>query len=219
MRRIATMMAGALLALGLASAARAQPDNTYNTLPHPGQAIYRARCAACHDNPDQTRSPAKATLGAMSYQVISFALTKGKMQAQADGLSEEDRGQLINYLTGRSTTTLDSWSKGMMCDAKRAVVDLKAAPSVATFGFDARNTRTLTAAQTGLTKAKLGKLDLAWAIGFPDVTMIRAQGAVVGTTLFLPVAEASAMYAFDLSQPMKPCLKWVYNTPGGAPLR
>jgi len=36
MRRIATMMAGALLALGLASAARAQPDNTYNTLPHPG---------------------------------------------------------------------------------------------------------------------------------------------------------------------------------------
>ena len=65
------------MALGLAGAAQAQPDNTYNTLPHPGQAIYRAKCAACHDSPEQTRSPAKATLGAMSYQVISFALTKG----------------------------------------------------------------------------------------------------------------------------------------------
>ncbi|HEX7943060.1 MAG TPA: PQQ-binding-like beta-propeller repeat protein, partial [Phenylobacterium sp.] len=35
----------------------------------------------------------------------------------------------------------------------------------------------------------------------------------------LPVAEASAMYAFDLTDPMHPCLQWVYNTPGGAPLR
>jgi polyvinyl alcohol dehydrogenase (cytochrome) len=213
------MLAGALIALGLAGAASAQPDNTYNTLPHPGQATYRARCAACHDIPGETRAPAKATLGAMSYQVLSFALTQGKMQGQAAGLSEEERGQLINYLTGRSTTTLDSWSKAMMCDAKRAVVDLKAAPSVATYGFDARQTRTLTAAQTGLTKARLAKLDLAWAIAFPDVTMIRAQGAVVGNNLFIPVAEASAMYAFDLSDPAHPCVQWVYNTPGGAPLR
>lgn len=206
-------------AMLFAGAASAQPDNTYNTLPHPGQAVYRARCAACHDNPEATRSPAKTTLGAMSYQVLSFALTKGKMQTQAAGINDEDRGQLINYLTGRSTATLDTWSKAMMCDAKRAVVDLKGAPAVATYGFDARNTRTLTAAQTGLTKAKLGKLELAWAIAFPDVTMIRAQGAVVGNNLFLPVAEASAMYAFDLSDPMKPCLQWIYNTAGGAPLR
>src|SRR5215213_1335520 len=145
----AAMAAGA--ALFCAVGAQAQPDNTYSTLPHPGQAVYRARCASCHDNPEQTRSPAKQTLGAMSYQVISFALTKGKMQAQAAGLGDEERGQLINYLTGRSTATLDAWSKGMMCDARRAVVDLKAAPAVATYGFDARNTRTLTAAQTGLT--------------------------------------------------------------------
>jgi polyvinyl alcohol dehydrogenase (cytochrome) len=209
-----------LLAFGLAGAAQAQPDNTYNTLPHPGQALYRARCASCHDNPEQTRSPAKATLAAMSHQVISFSLTQGKMQAQAAGLGEEERGQLISYLTGRTTSAkVDAWSSAMTCDARRAVVDLKAQPAVATFGFDARNTRTLTAAQTGLTKAELGKLDLAWAIAFPDVTMIRAQGAVVGHNLFIPVAEASAMYAFDLSDPMKPCLQWVYNTPGGAPLR
>src|SRR5213078_3665364 len=106
-----------------------------------------ATTAACHDNPEASRSPAKATLGAMSYQVLSFALTKGKMQAQAAGLSDDERGQLINYLTGRSTSTLDAWSKAMMCDAKRAVVDLKGAPAVSTYGFDARNTRTLTAAQ------------------------------------------------------------------------
>ena len=218
MKLIGRLAVAAMITLGRGGAARAQ-DNTYSTLPHPGQAVYRAHCAACHDNPEQSRSPAKATLGAMSYQVLSFALTKGKMQAQAVSIGEEERGQLINYLTGRTTSTLDAWSKGMMCDARRAVVDLKGTPAVATYGFDARNTRTLTAAQTGLTKAKLGRLELAWAIAFPDVTMIRAQGAVVGNNLFLPVAEASAMYAFDLSDPMKPCLQWVYNTAGGAPLR
>jgi polyvinyl alcohol dehydrogenase (cytochrome) len=155
----------------------------------------------------------------MSYQVLSFALTKGKMQAQAAALSEADRGHLINYLTGRSTATLDAWSKPMMCGASRAPVDLKPAPSISTFGFDARNTRTLTARQAGLTTAQLSKLDLAWAIAFPDATMIRAQPAVVGNTLFLPVAEASAMYAFDVSDRTKPCIKWIYNSPGGAPLR
>ena len=213
------------MALGMAGAATAQPTTAQPAaanplqLPHPGQAIYRLQCAACHDNPTETRSPAKATLSAMSYQVISFALTKGKMQAQGAGLSETDRGDLINYLTGRSTASLDAWSKAMMCDGPRAAVNLKAPATVSTFGFDARNTRALTARQTGLTKASLSRLDLAWAIGFPDVTMMRAQGAVIGSTLFLPVAEASAMYALDLSVAAKPCIKWIYNTPGGAPLR
>jgi polyvinyl alcohol dehydrogenase (cytochrome) len=218
MRVLGSLAAAFAVALTWVGSAAAQ-DDTARQLPHPGQAVYRANCAACHDNPEQTRSPAKSTLGSMSYQVLSFALTKGKMQAQAAALSEADRGNLINYLTGRSTATLDAWSKPMMCGASRIPVDLKPTPSISTFGFDARNTRTLTARQAGLTTAQLSKLDLAWAIAFPDATMIRAQPAVVGNTLFLPVAEASAMYAFDVSDRTKPCIKWIYNSPGGAPLR
>ena len=218
MRVLGSLAAAFAVALTWVGSAAAQ-DDTARQLPHPGQAVYRANCAACHDNPEQTRSPAKSTLGSMSYQVLSFALTKGKMQAQAAALSEADRGNLINYLTGRSTATLDAWSKPMMCGASRLPVDLKPTPSISTFGFDARNTRTLTARQAGLTTAQLSKLNLAWAIAFPDATMIRAQPAVVGNTLFLPVAEASAMYAFDVSDRAKPCIKWIYNSPGGAPLR
>src|SRR5688500_16292571 len=113
--KLAIAAASLAAALIVGGAAQAQPDNTYATLPHPGQAVYRARCASCHDNPEQTKSPAKATLGAMSYQVISFSLTQGKMQAQAAGISEEERGQLINYLTGRTTATPDAWPKPMKC--------------------------------------------------------------------------------------------------------
>jgi polyvinyl alcohol dehydrogenase (cytochrome) len=195
------------------------PAAAQTALPHPGQAVYRTNCAACHDNPEASRAPARSTLSAMSYQALNYALTLGKMQAQGAGLTDETRGELINYLTGRSTATLDAWSGAMMCQGARRTVDLKGPATVATFGFDARNSRTLTARQTGLTKAALSKLELAWAVGFPDVTMMRSQAVVVGDNLFLPVAEASAVYAFDVADPAKPCVQWIYNTPGGAPLR
>lgn len=216
--RVFAGLAAGVLAAGAVLAASSLNAQTAQQVPHPGQAVYRLRCATCHDNPEQSRAPAKSTLSAMSFQTLTFALTQGKMQAQAAGMSEEERGQLINYLTGRSAATAETWSKAMAC-AGGKVLDPKVAPAIATFGFDARQTRTLTAKQTGLTKAKLARLDLAWAIGFPDTTMIRAQAAVVGNMVFLPVAEASAMYALDVSNPAKPCVKWVYNTPGGAPLR
>ncbi|WP_411287736.1 PQQ-binding-like beta-propeller repeat protein [Phenylobacterium sp.] len=213
--RIAAVLAAAAAFL----MAAALPAAAQTPLPHRGEGHYRTHCAACHDNPEATRSPAKTTLSAMSYQALNYALTQGKMRLQGQALTDESRGQLINYLTGRNTATLDTWSRGMMCEGNRRNVDLSGPASVTTFGFDRANTRTLTANQTGLTKAKLAKLELAWAIAFPDVTMLRSQPVVVGNNVFLPVAESSAVYAFDISSPDKPCVQWIYNAPGGAPLR
>jgi polyvinyl alcohol dehydrogenase (cytochrome) len=216
MRAWIGLAAGMALALGAWTAGQAQAPQQ---MPHPGASIYRLRCAACHDNPEATRAPAKATLSAMSVPVLKFALTQGKMQAQAAGLSEDERVQLIEYLTGKSRATRDTWSQAMACTTPARPFDPKVTPSVSTFGFDARQTRTLTARQTGLTRAKLARLELAWAIGFPETTMVRAQPAVVGNMVFLPMAESAAMYAFDVSDPTRPCLRWVYHTPNGAPLR
>ncbi len=213
MNVLARLAAIASLTLA-ASAAHAQVP-----VPHPGQPLYRQHCAACHDHPDESRAPTKETLEAMSVQTLTYALTEGKMRTQGSGLTDETRGQLINYLTGKTGVTVEQWSQAMACDARRSSAPLTGAATVSTFGFDARNTRVLTPAQTGLTKAKLGKLELAWSIAFPDVTMMRSQAAVVGNTVFLPVAEASALYAFDVSVPAKPCVKWVYRTPKGTLLR
>ena len=186
---------------------------------HPGEAVYKQYCAACHEQPEATRSPAKATLQQMSLQFINFALTEGKMKAQGAPLSGEQRAQVVNYLIGAKQQAA-SWTDSMKCDAARMPVDLTGGPTITNFGFDRNNTRALTAKQAGISKAQLQKQpELAWAVGFPDATGMRAQGAVVGKNLFVPVADVGAMYAFDLSIPEKPCLQWVYNTPGGAPLR
>ena len=175
---------------------------------HPGEALYRSRCAACHDNGQALRAPSLATLKAMRYQAIYFALTGGKMQDQARALSSTQRAALIDYLVGRQPAS-DAWIERLRCPAARRRVELSAPPTVAGFGFDRLNTRHLTAQQAGISAADFGELQLAWAFGFERTTTMRAQPAVVGSTLFLPVADAGELYAIDIGA--RPCLKWVYK--------
>jgi polyvinyl alcohol dehydrogenase (cytochrome) len=194
------------------------------TIAPTGEAIYGARCAGCHDRPDLTRAPPKTTLADLPPATINFALTEGKMKTQGAGLSADDRRHLIEYLTGRRGSTPaaeaeDHWSSGMMCSPDRRVVDLKGPAPVTGFGYDRRNTRDLTAHETGLTKARMSDLELAWAIAIPGGHTMRTQPAIVGDTVFLPVADARAVYAFDVSKPPEPCVKWVYRTASRAPLR
>ena len=211
----AMVVAIALWSLGFAASAQTA------SAPMPGEAIYKTHCAACHDNPETSRAPAKTTLNAMRSEAIDFALTQGKMKAMGASLSDAERGQLISYLTGGAATAAaaDDWAGKMMCQASHRGVDLHAPATVAGFGFNDSNTRTLSARQAGLTKAQLSHLQLAWAIAIPGATAMRAQPAIVGKTVFLPVADASTMYAFDVADPVKPCIKWLYKTQSKAPLR
>src|SRR5690606_37769706 len=102
-------------------------------------------CAMCHDNAEATRSPTKEALAQMSFQYINYSLTRGKMQVQAAHLDENQRADVISYLTGRDTSTVDTWTQAMMCTGARAQVNLSAQPSVIGFGFDRNNTRAVTA--------------------------------------------------------------------------
>jgi polyvinyl alcohol dehydrogenase (cytochrome) len=181
---------------------------------HPGRAIYLRACAGCHDNPQTTRAPSLQTLRGMRYVSIHVALTEGKMQVQGASLSAAQRSSLIDFLIGRAVVD-DSWIARMMCSPSRRAVDLTAPATVSGFGFDRHNHRLLTRAETGLSKADIGNLELAWALAFPQVTTLRAQAAVVGSTLFLPVGDVSRLFAIDVAGP--PCFKWVYAS--DVPLR
>ncbi len=218
--------AAAAPAATTAPAAPATPPNApqpvaATTGPHPGEAIYKQTCATCHDNPEATRSPSRDNLKGMSFQFVNYALTQGRMKDIGATLSTDQRAQVVSYVTGRDTTKTVDWTPKMMCTGARAAVDLEG-PDAATathFGFDSNNTRKLTAKQAGLTTAQLSNMELAWSIAFPDAQIMRSQGAIVGKNLFYPVTDAGKLYAFDLSDPAKPCVQWVYSTPGEAPLR
>jgi len=177
---------------------------------HPGKAIYDRACSACHNNPEATKSPALDVLHRMSYRTVSYALTEGKMKLQASTLSAAEKKTVTDYLIGRDKSN-DEWVARMMCPAERRKVDLDKPATVAGFGFDKHNHRHLTRAQSGLATSDFPDLELAWSLAFPQVTTLRSQPAVVGSTMFLPVGEAAQLLAIDVSQ-REPCLQWVYES-------
>ncbi|MBM0107228.1 PQQ-binding-like beta-propeller repeat protein [Steroidobacter sp. S1-65] len=200
-RAVARRAWGLLAAVALSGAQAAMEA------PHPGQAVYERSCAACHNQPEATRAPSLDTLKAMRYQTILYALNEGKMKAQASMLSATQKAAVIDFLVGREATS-DEWLGHAMCAPERRIPKLDDPATVMGFGFDPKNHRRLSAAQSGLRTADMRTLELAWAMGFPKATQMRSQPAIVGTTLFLPVADAQRLFAIDISA--QPCVQWVY---------
>ena len=129
--------------------------------PHPGEVVYKARCAVCHDNSEATKAPSAATMARLTQGHITNALMTGIMIPQAVGLSSKDVSDVSNYLA-KGGEQDDSWTTAMRCPASRATPKLDATPTVATFGFDLNNTRTLNPAKVGLAGKDLSTLDVAW---------------------------------------------------------
>ena len=62
-----------------------------------GVAIYKERCASCHDMPAE-RVPSLAAIKAMSAETIYVTLTSGAMKSRAEGLSTAEIFSLIGYI-------------------------------------------------------------------------------------------------------------------------
>ena len=62
-----------------------------------GLALFQGRCASCHEQAG-TGAPDRAALGQMDRARIVEALTSGKMQAMAEGLSPSDITEIAGYL-------------------------------------------------------------------------------------------------------------------------
>jgi polyvinyl alcohol dehydrogenase (cytochrome) len=180
---------------------------------HPGKAHYDRLCAGCHDKPEISRAVPMASLRTMRLGNLFFALTRGKMKVQAASLSEQARGELVDFIVGRQSLD-EQWVDGMRCTA--AAVQPRGTATVTGFGFDQRNHRLLTREQAGLGAADVPGLQFAWALAFPRASTMRAQPAVVGNMLYLPVGDESRLFAMDVSGD-KPCFRWVYAS--DVPLR
>jgi len=183
-----------------------------DAVPHPGRIAYEKHCAACHDNPEQSKARTFETLTRMIPGTIEYALTDGRMKAQAAAMSETELEDLMNFFRGQTRSDND-WVAQAMCAT--GTVDTEGPVTVSTFGFGPKNHRYLSEAQAGLAREDFERLELAWALAFPNITMMRSQPVVVGDTLFLTPVDSQQLYAFDISG--RPCLRWVYDAHG--PLR
>ncbi|MDP6416372.1 MAG: hypothetical protein QGG54_15290 [Gammaproteobacteria bacterium] len=95
-----------------------------------------------------------------SYLSLAALLSTGLTAAQP-GLAQQQ-------------TPGDDWIAATMCPADNRSVDLEQTLSFTYTEADGNNPRHLDAAQAGLTTADLSKLELAWAVAFPETSGLRA---------------------------------------------
>jgi polyvinyl alcohol dehydrogenase (cytochrome) len=176
---------------------------------HPGRAVYQEWCASCHDSGETSGGPSLAALRTLNQATVRYALELGYMKLQAQNVPKDDLEQLIDWLP-RNEGASDAWVEEALCPIKRRQVRLDgAARTATTFGLGHDNQRNQTAEQSGLTKADMPGLELAWAVAFPNTPTMRAQPVIVGDTLFIAATDAGRLYALDADTG---CVKWMYRS-------
>jgi polyvinyl alcohol dehydrogenase (cytochrome) len=198
----------AVLTLGFGfAAAHAQAPVTET---HPGQQVYESFCAFCHEGGDP-RAATLATLRSMNADALHFTLSNGLMMAQAQSLTREQRDAVIDYLAAPPASR--DWIDANLCAGLASGITVEPL-MLASAGGNLQFSRELTAAQSGLQKAAMPTLELAWAVAFPGVSGLRSSPAVAGNTLFYPAGSTGLVLAMDTQSG---CIKWVYDA--GASLR
>ncbi|HEX5229281.1 MAG TPA: PQQ-binding-like beta-propeller repeat protein [Bryobacteraceae bacterium] len=174
-----------------------------------GAAIYKERCAKCHDMP-AARVPSLATIKAMSGEAIFATLTSGSMKTEATGLSTLEIFALLGYIAPtdakRAATTFTPTCKGE--SAFR--VDPKA-PQWDGWSPSLTNSRYQDAGGAKLAVADVAKLKLKWAFNLGDVTVARAQPVIVGGRVFV-TSMTGAIFALDADSG---CTRWGFQSGGG----
>ncbi|ALO45975.1 PQQ-binding-like beta-propeller repeat protein [Pseudohongiella spirulinae] len=193
------------LGLGFCSAisiASAQNDNRAQN--HPGEEIYQSYCAGCHEGGDP-RAAAFDSIQTMTSAALHYTLTSGAMAIQGQQLTESQRDILVDYLAANAPST--GWLTANACGNDRLSIDLSDI-SLSAAGGDARFSRQLTSEQSGLSRADMTELELAWSLGIPGVGGLRSSPVITSDTLFYPAAASGMLLALDTETG---CVKWAYD--------
>ncbi len=174
---------------------------------HPGKAVYDQWCASCHDNGGQSGAPSFEAIRTLPRATVKYALELGYMKIQAKDVPKPELAQLIEWLP-ESEGSVDSWTSAARCPVKVREVKLTDQPRTSTtFGVTGEANRAQTAKDTGLTRAQMKDLEVAWVAAFPQTPTMRSQPVIVGDTIFIAATDAGRLYALDTNSG---CVKWHY---------
>ena len=181
----------------------------------PGAAVYRERCAACHDAGAEaattSRAPARATLARLSRDAILGALSAGGLMAPlTTGLTAVEKAAVAASLSPGAPPAVDP-AAGRCRTPAVATADPSTLPQWNGWGNDPSNARFQSTAAAGLTAQSVPRLRLAWAFGIPGVMAVSAQPTVFGGRVFFG-SEAGIVYALDAATG---CVRWQFTAGAG----
>src|SRR5437762_2292112 len=85
-----------------------------------GAALYKDRCAICHEASAETRAPALAALRQMSAENVVRSLESGLMKEQGATLSAAQKRTVAEFLTGKTIASGSLASKLNACSDTKA---------------------------------------------------------------------------------------------------
>lgn len=175
-----------------------------------GAAIYKERCAICHDAP-QERVPPLAAIKAMSGEAIYAALTNGVMKSRAEGLSTPQIFALIGYIAPSGGAQPTPATITPTCKSGGAYQFSPDAPQWNGWSPTLTNSRFQDAAGAKLAAADVPKLKLMWAFNLGDITVARSQPAFASGRLFI-ASGTGILYSLDAATG---CTYWGFATNSG----
>ena len=195
---------GCLVVANGSAFAQAAPD---------GAAVYQKACASCHQQPAAgSRAPTRDVLAQIAPEAIITALTTGNMFRQGSELTDAERRAVAAFLAGRPVGTAGPAPIVGRCAAAAPALqarDLETGWNG--WGAGVSNTRSRTAALSGIQAADVPKLKLKWAVGFAGVNSARAQPAVAGGRVFVG-SESGDVLALNARTG---CTYWQYHAKAG----
>lgn len=172
-----------------------------------GAAIYKERCALCHDT-HAPRVPAFSAIKAMSGEAVYKVLTSGVMKTQAEGLSSAQLFALISFIgpTGgfRAATTSDL---APTCKDESKPQVRTGMPQWNGWSNSPTNSRFQDGSSARLITADIGKLKLKWAFDLGQVNEARSQPTIVDGHVFIGTMTG-AMYSLDADSG---CTRWGFR--------
>jgi polyvinyl alcohol dehydrogenase (cytochrome) len=174
----------------------------------PGRALYDQHCASCH-NGAVAKAPHRDMIGLMTPRSVLAALETGVMRAHAAALTAAQRAEVAEYVTGHSLA--EAGPKPIpRCGPERSGFDFSQPPRAVGWGQDLANTRNISAADGGITRANAARLELKWALAFPGANRMRSQPTFAGGALLVG-SHDGGVYAIDVETG---CARWEFAASG-----
>lgn len=174
-----------------------------------GEAVYKQRCAACHEQSDNIRIPPRATLQKLPATRILRVLDFGAMMSVAYPMNHAEREAVASYL-GTADAVAALPAPGAFCADRD--VRVAATPRVQWNGWSPSldNARFQSADAAGLTLDGVRHLKLKWAFAFEGDLTAFAQPTVIDGNLFTGSAGGT-VYALDAATG---CIRWTFEANG-----
>jgi polyvinyl alcohol dehydrogenase (cytochrome) len=211
------LIASALLAGGLAQIATGQTGG--QPLPvrlseGAGSTIFGNFCENCHGNPKVDSAPAPSVLKQMTPERIYLTLTQGDMAKIAQGLTDQQKRDIAEWVGGRKLGAAESGDAKKMtnvCASNPPILDLDSKPSWNGWSADLSNTRFQPAKAADLSPAQVSRLRLKWAFGLPAAASVYGQPTIVDGRVFVS-SDAGFVYSLDAESG---CVHWSFQAQTG----